>query len=111
MEEERLKFDKLESLGVLAGGIAHDFNNMLSAILSTISVTKMDRHLRAESYNNLVEVERICIQAKGLTKELLTFSKGGSPIKNLCSIERIIRESVSFALRGSGARCEISVEE
>ncbi len=111
IEEERLKLDKLESLGVLAGGIAHDFNNMLGAILSTISVAKMDKHLEAESYNSLSEVERICIEAKRLTQQLLTFSKGGTPVKKLTSIEQIIRESASFALRGSNVRCESSIED
>src|SRR5581483_10434181 len=111
IEEERLKLDKLESLGVLAGGIAHDFNNMPGAILSTISVAKMDKHLEAESYNSLSEVERICIQAKRLTQQLLTFSKGGAPVKKLTSIEQIIRESASFALSGAGVGCESSIED
>ncbi|GIX48381.1 MAG: hypothetical protein KatS3mg131_2592 [Candidatus Tectimicrobiota bacterium] len=41
IEEELLKADKLESIGVLAGGIAHDFNNILTAILGNISLAKL----------------------------------------------------------------------
>ncbi|MGE5443363.1 MAG: ATP-binding protein, partial [Ignavibacteriales bacterium] len=111
MEEDRLNFSKLESIGVLAGGIAHDFNNMLAAMLSTISVARMDTRTGTNLHNNLIEAESICLQARGLTQQLLTFSKGGAPVKKLTSIERIIRESTSFALRGSNVRCEFSIED
>jgi PAS domain S-box-containing protein len=111
MEEERLKFSKLESVGILAGGIAHDFNNLLTGIMTAVSSTKIDPHISADAYENLTEAEKICIQAKRLTQQLLTFSKGGTPIKKLASIERIIRESVSLALRGSNVKCNISIEE
>jgi PAS domain S-box-containing protein len=111
MEEERLKFSKLESVGTLAGGIAHDFNNLLTGIMTAVSSTKIDPHISADAYENLTEAEKICIQAKRLTQQLLTFSKGGTPVKKLASIERIIRESVSLALRGSNVKCNISIEE
>src|SRR5579884_1757766 len=111
VEEERLKFSKLESVGTLAGGIAHDFNNMLAAMLSTLSVARMDARTGTNLHNNLTEAEKICIQARGLTQQLLTFSKGGTPVKKLTSIEQIIRESASFALRGSNVRCESSIED
>jgi two-component system cell cycle sensor histidine kinase/response regulator CckA len=110
VEEERLKFSKLESVGTLAGGIAHDFNNLLTGIMTAVSSTKIDPHISADAYENLTEAEKICIQAKRLTQQLLTFSKGGTPVKKLASIERIIRESVSLALRGSNVKCNISIE-
>ncbi len=111
MEEERLKLSKLESLGVLAGGIAHDFNNMLSAILSTISITKMDAHQGTALYENLTQIEKVCLQAKGLTQQLLTFSRGGAPVKKLTSIKEVIRDSAIFVLRGSNVRCEIVIDD
>jgi PAS domain S-box-containing protein len=111
MEEERLKFSKLESVGVLAGGIAHDFNNMLTAMLSTISVARMDARFGTNLYNYLVEAEKVCLQARGLTQQLLTFSRGGAPIKKLCSIVETIKDSALFALRGSNVRCEFSIED
>ncbi|MER3445536.1 MAG: hypothetical protein C4291_01275 [Candidatus Dadabacteria bacterium] len=110
IEEESLRLDKLESLGVLAGGIAHDFNNLLTGIMTTISSTKMDPHISAYAYENLIEAERACTQAKQLTQQLLTFSRGGTPIKKLTSIGQIIRESVSFALSGSNVKCNVSIE-
>ncbi|SRR5579884_20168 len=111
MAEELLKAQKLESIGILAGGIAHDFNNLLTSILGNVSLSKARVNTEDEIYRRLGEAEKACNQAKRLTQQLLTFSKGGAPIKKLTSIERIIRESVSFTLRGSSVRCEFSIEE
>ncbi len=111
MAEELLKAQKLESIGILAGGIAHDFNNLLTSILGNVSLSKVRVNTEDEIYRRLGEAEKACNQAKRLTQQLLTFSKGGAPIKKLTSIERIIRESVSFTLRGSSVRCEFSIEE
>ncbi len=79
--------------------------------MTAVSSTKIDPHISADAYENLTEAEKICIQAKRLTQQLLTFSKGGTPVKKLTSIEQIIRESASFALRGSNVRCESSIED
>jgi PAS domain S-box-containing protein len=111
MEKERLQFSKLESVGILAGGIAHDFNNFLSALFSTITVTKLDVRKGTNLHNNLTEAERICLQARGLTQQLLAFSRGGSPIKQLCSIAETITATALFTLRGSNVRCEFSIED
>jgi PAS domain S-box-containing protein len=72
---------KLESLGVLAGGIAHDFNNMLMAILSNISLAKRSCRGSESGLERLAEAEEACLRATGLTQQLLTFSKGGRPIR------------------------------
>lgn len=111
MAEELLKAQRLESVGILACGIAHDFNNLLASILGNISLLKARVNAQDETYRRLQEAEKACIEAKRLTQQLLIFSKGGAPVKKLTSIEQIIRESVSFALRGSNVRCELSIEE
>lgn len=109
IEEELLKIEKLGSIGILAGGIAHDFNNILTAILGNISVAKM--HLKAQDkvFERLSDAERACLRAQGLTQQLLTFSKGGSPIKKLCALSELLQESCQFAIGGSNARCEFSL--
>ncbi len=102
MEEEILKAQKLESLSILAGGIAHDFNNILTGILGNISFAGMllDREpLRAAE--RLAEAEQASLRAKDLTHQLLTFSKGGSPIRSLRDIKSLIEEAARFATRGS----------
>lgn len=111
MAEELLKAQRLESVGILACGIAHDFNNLLASILGNISLLKARVNAQDETYRRLREAEKACIEAKRLTQQLLMFSRGGAPVKKLTSIEQVIRESVSFALRGSNVRCELSIEE
>jgi PAS domain S-box-containing protein len=105
MEEELHKSQKIESLGVLAGGIAHDFNNLLTAILGNISLAKMHLHSPEKMNSYLENTERATQRAKGLTQQLLTFSKGGAPVKRTTSISDLIKESTSFILRGSNVKC------
>ncbi len=105
IEEELLKVRKLESLGVLAGGIAHDFNNFLSAIFGNIELTRKltSRDLRATSL--LDDALKACGRAEKLTKQLLTFAKGGEPIRETASLGRLIRDSADFVLHGSTVSC------
>jgi nitrogen-specific signal transduction histidine kinase/ActR/RegA family two-component response regulator len=105
MEEELLKGSKLESLGVLAGGIAHDFNNLLTAIIGNLSLVQRAVGLESRVRQRLTEVERAADRATALTQQLLTFSKGGAPIKRMASIAEMLRESATFTLRGSNVRC------
>lgn len=107
-EEERIRSQKLESLGVLAGGIAHDFNNLLTAILGNITLAGFDIRSDGELAKRLEEAERATIRARDLTQQLLTFSKGGEPVKRTVEIADLINEAAGFALRGSRSRCEFS---
>jgi PAS domain S-box-containing protein len=110
LEERFFRADKLESVGILAGGIAHDFNNILGAVVGNISLAKMYAK-DARIHERLEEAEKACMRAKDLTYQLLTFSKGGDPVKRATSIWEIIKESADFALRGSNVRCDFNVEE
>lgn len=110
LEEERLKTQKLESLGVLAGGIAHDFNNILTAVIGNLSLARLFTADNPQVLDRLDETERACFRAKDLTQQLLTFSKGGAPVKRTVSISKLIRDSASFALRGSNVRCEFCIQ-
>jgi len=111
MEEEFLKATKLESIGILAGGIAHDFNNILTAVLGNISLAKMLVNPDHKVFKRLSEAEEAALQAKNLSQQLLTFSKGGAPIKKTASMAKILKGVTSFALRGSSIRCEFSIPE
>ncbi|MEI6669575.1 MAG: ATP-binding protein [Acidobacteriota bacterium] len=104
LETERERASKLASLGVLAGGLAHDFNNILTAIAGNISLAQLDGG-EATRRNNLGEAERACARAKALTHQLLTFAKGGKPVKKTIFIQDLIREAAEFALRGSNVKC------
>jgi len=106
MEQEALKARKLESVGVLAGGIAHDFNNILAAILGNINLALDYTDPHESTYALLSEAEKASLRAKNLTQQLLTFSKGGEPVRKTTSIAEIITDSASFVLRGSNVRCD-----
>lgn len=111
MEEELAKSLKLESVGVLAGGIAHDFNNLLTAILGNVSLAKLGAEGSAVLTKNLEEAEKACIRASELTKQLLTFSKGGAPVRKAVSLGQIIKETVSFVVRGSNVKPVFEIDE
>ena len=111
MEEELLKGRKLESVGVLAGGIAHDFNNILAAILGNISLALTITKPKDEIYELLVESEKATMRAKDLTQQLLTFAKGGDPVRKIAAIDEVIRDSAGFVLRGSNVRCDFKFSE
>ena len=111
MEKEMQKVEKLESLGILAGGIAHDFNNILTVILGNVSLAKMPGRCDEKIIKRLTDAEKACERAKDLTQQLLTFAKGGTPIKKTAAIAELIRDTASFALRGSNVRSEVSLAE
>jgi PAS domain S-box-containing protein len=106
VEQEQLRASKLESIGLLAGGIAHDFNNVLTGIVGNLSLLREYPGLSPEVSDRLALLEKSAYKARQLTMQLLTFAKGGSPIKQTASIEEVIRESAEFALRGSSLRPE-----
>jgi len=111
LELERRKLDKMESIGTLAGGIAHDFNNILTGILGNISLAH--RYIEADSKaaDILNEAEKASMKARDLTSRLLTFARGGEPVKKIFSIADLLKESTAFALRGSNVNCSYSLPD
>jgi len=110
MEQELQKNQRLESLGILAGGIAHDFNNILTGIVGNLSLARIETEPDKIS-ERLEEVEKASLQAANLSQRLLTFSRGGAPIKEITSIATLIKHSAEFALMGSSVRCEYSIPD
>jgi len=111
VQEELLKAKKLESLGVLAGGIAHDFNNLMTAIVGNISLARMAIKPGSEAFKSLVEAEKASIQTKALTTRLITFSKGGKPVKNTVSIGDLVKASVDASLKGADVDARFSIPD
>ncbi|MCL7489003.1 MAG: ATP-binding protein [Desulfobulbaceae bacterium] len=108
-EQEMLKIRKLESVGLLAGGIAHDFNNILAAILGNINLGLFDRTLSDKTRRLLSDAEKACLRAKDLTHQLLTFAKGGEPVKETSSLVDIIKDSANFVLHGDKVSCRFDI--
>jgi PAS domain S-box-containing protein len=108
MREERAKASKLDSLGLLAGGIAHDFNNILMAIMGNVSMARVTTPV-GPAIRALDEAHQACLRARQLTWQLLTFSRGGVPVKKTLTLPRILKESAGLALRGSNASCTFGI--
>jgi len=104
--QEMLKTQKLESLGVLAGGIAHDFNNILTAIIGNISLARLHMHVPEKAAKRLEEAEKAAARAKDLTQQLLTFARGGEPVKRIIDVTGLLKEAAGFAIHGSSVGCE-----
>ncbi len=110
LEQELQKMNRLESLGVLAGGIAHDFNNLLTAVLANTSILRKRSQQDEKTQRMFALIEKAGERAVGLTRQLLTFSKGGEPVKKSASVSALLRECVELTLTGSNALCTIIQE-
>ena len=110
MEEELRRTQKLESIGILAGGIAHDFNNLLTGILGNILLAQL-KAPDGDLGRLLKNTENAAHRAQELTRQLLTFSKGGAPVKETASVIDIIREVAAFTLSGSNTKWVLEANE
>jgi two-component system cell cycle sensor histidine kinase/response regulator CckA len=111
LEEQILRTQKLEAVGLLAGGIAHDFNNLLQGVFGSISMAKMFSDEGGKAYAMLEGAEAALYQATHLTKQLLTFSRGGEPVKKVIALASVIDHAVRFALSGSNVNYLSSIDE
>ncbi|MFT4515577.1 MAG: PAS domain S-box-containing protein [Planctomycetota bacterium] len=116
-QQEQLltRTERLESLGILAGGIAHDFNNLLTVMLGNLSLLELD-DLTPDEHNQESkqlheQIHDAVLRARDLTQQLLTFSKGGAPVRKLGSLTDVIAESAQLALSGANVRSETSIDE
>jgi len=111
LEEERQQNARLESIGTLAGGIAHDFNNLLTGIMGNIGLAKINHKPNEDIFQMLDEAEKASIRAKNLTQQLLTFARGGQPVKKPIDIGKILEEATGFALRGSNIKPKLDIPD
>ncbi len=99
-ERELRRIQSLDSLGLLASGIAHDFNNILTAIQNHISLAQLEEDEQRRQ-QRMKDAERACQRAHALTQQLLTFARGGAPVKRTTSLIEVLRDTAEFTLRGS----------
>ncbi|HEY3355426.1 MAG TPA: PAS domain-containing protein [Polyangia bacterium] len=109
MAEELFNARKLESVGILAGGIAHDFNNILEGILGNINLAQSRLTSSDGARQYLAAAEKAALRARGLTRQLLTFSRGGDPVKEVSCIAGIMRDAANLALGGSAVSCRLAL--
>ena len=109
LEEERYKAEKLESIGVAAGGIAHDFNNLLTAVIGNLSLSLMGDE---GGVRDRIEASKnAALRAQDLARQLLTFAKGGAPIKKTSLLRQIVLDTIGFSLSGTNIRAAFSLPE
>ena len=108
-EEELLRARKLESLGVLAGGIAHDFNNFLTVVQGNIQVAKAQLNPDAPAQEFLDQAASACQRAAFLSSQLLTFAKGGAPVRRVASVAKLVTDAVQLARTGSPIGIEVEI--
>ncbi len=112
MEQELQKVQKLESIGILAGGIAHDFNNLLTVITGNLSLARIFADQGNQPLQEkLLHAEKASVQAQGLTQQLLTFAKGGAPVRRAAFISELIKDSASFVLSGSKVSLKLNLDD
>lgn len=110
LEAEMLRATKLESVGVLAGGIAHDFNNLLTVIMGNVTLASLDTQMQGAGGQWLQEAEKGLLRARDLTQQLLTFAKGGDPIRSAVQLTEVVRDTAQFCLHGAKAKCQFEFE-
>jgi signal transduction histidine kinase/ActR/RegA family two-component response regulator len=109
MEEELLRVQRLESLGLLAGGIAHDFNNLLGSIMGSVSLAMVDVDSESPAFQQLAKADRAAVRAQDLIRQLLTFSRGGAPVKKLIALAGLLSEAAGLSLGGSRVLHELAI--
>lgn len=109
LEAEILRASKLESIGVLAGGIAHDFNNLLTVVMGNVTLAQLDTQVRGSGGPWLDEAEKGLLRARDLTRQLLTFAKGGDPVRTSVQLTEVVREAARFGLHGARANCRFDL--
>jgi PAS domain S-box-containing protein len=111
LEEEREKVARLESVGQLAAGVAHDFNNILTAVLGNINLARLDAIPGSSLQGALERAEEASLRAKTITARLLTFSRGGAPVKKIAHVNDLLRNTANLALSGSNVKCLFSIPD
>ncbi len=110
-EQTQQRLTRLEAVGQLAGGIAHDFNNYLTSIVMSLSLLEAQPELSNDAIQLVREALSATSSAQALTRQLLTFSRGAAPVKQIVDTESLVREAVTFTLRGSAVQCSVQTTE
>ena len=108
LQREALRAQKLDSIGLLAGGLAHDFNNLLHGILGHLSLARVEPETPDSVRGHLEAAEQGVVRAQELTSRLLTFARGGEPLRRVAAVGDLLRETVDFNLRGSAVEGRVT---
>ena len=107
--DEQLQVQKLESIRTLAAGIAHDFNNLLTGLIGNVSLAQLQLDKGQQAWELLDEAQRAAMRGTALTRQLLTFAKGGAPVRTRTNIVQVVRDSAMLAVSGSNVQCQFDL--
>lgn len=108
-EEAQIQTQKLESIRTLAAGIAHDFNNLLTGVVGNVSLAQMLFDETHEAWSLLEEAQRAATRATALTRQLLTFAKGGTPLRERLNLVKVLRDATTLATAGTQTQCHFEL--
>ncbi len=110
IDAELLRAQRLESISRLAGGLAHDFNNLLQVIMGYIDLTVRSNKKNGIDTKYLKIASQACVSAAGLTKQMLSFSKVGNPVRMICKVQDVLKEALEISLHGSNIKACIECD-
>jgi len=110
-ETELTKSQRLESIGRLAGGLAHDFNNFLSIIMGNLDIAQIKLGSTGLVKSELERAINACMKASDITKQMLTFSKGGAPRTEITSIVDLVQEAAELNIHGSKLKVHFEIDD
>jgi PAS domain S-box-containing protein len=109
-EEDLQRAQRLESLGVLAGGIAHDFNNLLTTLFGRVELARASVQPDSPAGEDLAVAAGALAQGRELTQQLLTFARGGEPVRTTCHLDKLVKDAVLLCIGASSSvRCDVKV--
>jgi signal transduction histidine kinase len=110
-QQEVLKTEKLQSIGTLSGGIAYDFNNILTGVFGNIALAKLELAPEDETYQLILDAEDSMIKEADMTQQLLSFDRGGDPVKDIAIIVKVIKDTATFHLSESKIKLNMQLQE
>ena len=113
-EEEKLRLEgqlgqvhKMEAIGTLAAGIAHDFNNILSSIIGYTVLSRRTLPADSQARQDLDEVLEAANRAKGLVRQILTYSRQAEQERRPEKLTALIEDSLRLIRASLPATIEI----
>jgi len=91
LEDQFLRAQRMESIGMLAAGIAHDLNNVLAPILMCAPVLR-DHVTDPGALKMLSSMEKSAERGAGLVRQILGFAQGVSGTPQLMQVKHVLRD-------------------
>jgi len=100
----------MDAIGRLAGGVAHDFNNLLTAIGGYAELIGATFDPSDPRQAHVSGIRQATDHAAGLTRQLLTFSRGQDLRPSVVSLSRLVATVEPMLRRLLGEQIELIVK-